>query len=258
MTFAVAWLGPVSAAQVAGATVPGASTTYVTCTGDGSPDCSQIGASIGAKAGGSIVRGLLAQAGVPDGELIIGSFSAGHEIAKPALMSAADRALVRAVLLADSTYTTWADSSRTRPTPPEGYVRFALDALRGNKLFVATASHNPAGAYPSGYATLHAVKDEVESRSGVQFRRVSTLPGVSVQPEDVWQAGNVWLAVFGPSVSHGQHATQIAPMVWQGLLVPWLSGGGSGGALARLLTLLVSGAAGWAATTAALRRLRRA
>lgn len=261
MERAVAWLGPVGASQVAGASVPGAPVTYVSCTGDGSPDCAQIGASIGATAGGSIVGGLLRRAGVPNGELVIGSFSAGHEITKPALMAEADRARVRAVLLADSTYSSWADQAHTRANAPEGYVRYALDAVRGNRMFVATASHSAAGAFPAGYAVLKAVLAEVEARSGRSFQREPVLPGVTVPAEEVWRLGNVWLASFGPSISHAEHATKLAPMVWRGVLLPWLDdvdsgrvnvAGSSGASVA-----VLSAVAGWYAAQAVMRRLDR-
>lgn len=258
MKRAVAWVGPVSAAQVAGATVPGAPVTIANCTGDGSPDCSQVGASIGASAGGSIVRGLLARAGVPDGELILGSFSAGHEIAKPALMAASDRALVRAVLLADSTYTSW--QSPGVPLPPEGYVRYVIDAIDKPQLFVATSRRSPIGQFPSSDDTVEAIRKEVERRTGRQFERVEGLPGVALAPETTYRLGNAWLAIYAPTLGHGEHATKLAPMVWQGMLVPWLAevDGGASGAMGRFVAFAASAAAGWAGAQYVMRhRLRR-
>lgn len=255
MKFAVAWVGPVSAAQVSGATVPDAPMTFVNCTGDGSPDCSQIGSGIGAAAGGSIVRGLLAKAGVPDGQLILGSFSAGHEIAKPALMSAADRALVRAVLLADSTYTSW--QSPGVPLPPEGYVRYAIDAIDRPQLFVATSRKSPIGQYPSSDDTVEALRREVERRTGRKFERVDGLPGVPLKPETTYRLGNAWLAIYPPSISHGEHATKLAPMVWRGMLLPWLAGADGGGLGLRVLVAALGAAAGWAAARQIMLRLPR-
>lgn len=165
---------------------------------------------------------------MPDGELIIGSFSAGHEITKPALMAPEDRARVKAVMLADSTYSSWKDQAARIVSPPEGYVRYALDVIQNpDKLFVATSSNGRTAPYPSGSETIRALKDEIEKRSCLKFGEQSSLPGVSTLPPvdgGIWKLGNVWLADFAGAYQHAQHATVLAPQIWRGLLNPWLNG----------------------------------
>ena len=277
MSLAVAWVGPVSAAQVKGTEIAGVPAVFENCKGDGDPaclvhtdaascwpECGAMGQRIGGTAGGSIVRGLLAAAGVPNGELIIGSFSAGHEIAKPALMEPADRALVRAVMLADSTYTAWANQAAGTAAPPEGYVRYALDAATSpDKLFVATAS-SVGIKYPSSVAGMLVLMSEVERRSGMKFSQVSGLPGVTPAPLRAWRLGNVWLCDYGTSVPHGDHAMKLAPQAWRNVLMPFLGGAPAAppddvgiGPLAKLVLFGIGTGLGYAGLRAARKYLER-
>jgi peptidoglycan hydrolase-like protein with peptidoglycan-binding domain len=153
----VLWCGPVNLTQVPGATVPGAFARALPCTADGSPSCSQIADSWKDADGRRLPR-LLQKVGRDEGavgDLFLGAFSAGGSVIKRLLLHEADRAPIRAVLLADATYTDWA--SPGNPLAPEGFVLFCLDALHGGKLFVATASASSPGnnkTLPSGVVGL--------------------------------------------------------------------------------------------------------
>lgn len=224
---AVAWLGPVSPAlQVPDATLPGIAARAVTCKGDGSPSCAQIAESW-TDGSGRKLPNALRQLGLTEADLplYLGAFSAGGSAVKRLLLDSRDRAPVSAVHLADATYTDWAKPGQ--PLPPEGFVRFALDALAGNKLFVATASSSPNGSLPSGSQTLASMKAEIELRSGAPLVEGGTLPGLPVQPERLWRSpgGTVILADYAGRISHGDHANKLAGPVWVHLVQPFAAGG---------------------------------
>jgi hypothetical protein len=221
---ATVWLGPVNLAQVGASVIPGAPAAAVTCTGDGSPSCSQIAESWSG-AGGRKLPSLLAQKGLPAGSVIAAAaFSAGGSILKRLCLNQADRTQLAVVHSADADY----ESSRGaggQPIPTEGYVLYAIEALTDpDKLFVATASSNPNKTYGSGIEVLASTRREIERRTGRRFETGGVFPGVTPQPAKLYRLGNVWMAEY-PTIPHGQHATLLAPQVWQGLILPWLAGG---------------------------------
>lgn len=228
----VLWLGPVASYQVAKATLPDADRFIVIgggCgPGAGDPSCQ--GSSYFSKLadgwfdGTNYLPKLLKSKGVDptaDPEVFIGSFSAGHGAVKKFCMSPDDRRLIQGIALADSTYCSWPNKV---PQFSEGYVRYCVDAVRGPRLFVATASASvdPAGNTPAGDQCMMAIKAEVEKRTGVQFRASPNWPaGINPQPVAVWQAGNCIFADYGSKLQHPQHATILAPQVWSQLVTPW-------------------------------------
>jgi hypothetical protein len=262
----VARFGPAGDAQWGAATVPGA--TIINFALAGSNNNQQLAETWASFEGGEkrYVPGMLRSKGIdPAGvdDLFIGSFSAGHGAVKKMLMGDADRAAVTAVMLADSTYSDWADAAHTVAVAPEGYVRFAMDCLREPKLFVATAGPTATAPYPTGWQTMDATRAEIEARAGRAFETASALPSsVSPQP-DHWagQLGSTLFAEYG-SIAHAEHATLLAPQLWQQILVPWLQGGRrslSGGvALAGMggpaVPFLLGAAVGWAAARLVLRQ----
>jgi serpin B len=227
-TRAVLFFGPVGASQREGATIPGAEEHFFTCTGDGHPNCvQQLGAY--RDGAGRCLPGLLRHLGVQEGtDLFIGAFSAGGSAVKRLLLSADDRAAIRSVVLSDATYEHWTDAQHTRPNVAEGYVAFALDALDGSKLFVATASTKPNNAagvqQPSGSQTLARLAAEIGMRSGQPLEERATIPGYETlvpAPDRVWTRGGVILADFGTKFAHAEHVTHIAPMLWPAVVQPW-------------------------------------
>jgi len=218
----VLWFGPVNLAQVKGATVPGARARAVICTGNGSPSCGQMADAL-EDGDGLRLPALLQREGLDEaslGELVYGAFSAGGSAVKRLLMHEEDRARVRAVLLADATYTDWAAPGA--PLAPEGFVRFCIDALDGDKLFVATASSAPNKSLPSGRETLSAIRKEVETRSGMTFGPYELPARICPRPVRAFRLGNVILADYGAKMLHAAHATALAAPIWQEILVPWL------------------------------------
>jgi hypothetical protein len=229
----VIWFGPVSTSQLAGAALPDTDRIIVVgggCPpGQGDPKCqgSTYFANLAEQwnDGQRYLPKLLRSKGIDSNaaglEVWLGSFSAGHGAVKKLCMADADRKLITGVTLADSTYCGWAGKDAAAS---EGYVRMALDAVGGPRLFLATASSNedPAGNTPSGMRCMAAIRADVERRAGIQFRPSPFWPAaISPAPETVWQAGNCILAEYGARVTHPQHASVLARQVWQHVVTPW-------------------------------------
>lgn len=213
-----AWLGPVNLSQVKGADLPGVPSINLTCTGDGAPACGQIAESFTDPTGRRLPNLLKAKGAPPTAQAVVAAFSAGGSIAKRLAMSEADRQQIPAMVLSDATYTTTEGA-------PEGFVRYAVDASTNGSscLLVATASSSPNKNWPTGAETLMMIKDAVEQRTGRSFVEIAGLAGVAPAPVRTFKLGNVYLADYGSVVSHGEHATKIAPQVFKNILIPWLA-----------------------------------
>lgn len=223
------WNGPVNLAQANGCWAPGSKPYSLDCRGDGTPSCAAQSEAWTDGAGRKIPNALahfgLAEESVD--ELDLAAFSAGGSVVKRLTLAPADCTRVRVVYLADAMYTDWL--SPGKPTPPEGFVLFALQALAGPHLLVATVSSNPnptkSGVLPSGSQTMAAVRAEIEKRSGLSFVQLGDIPGLMVQPAAAWQLGNVILADYQARVPHGGHATTLAPNWWKAVVLPWIATG---------------------------------
>lgn len=218
---ATVWLGPVSLVQVPGASVPGAPVLSVACTGDGQPPCAAIAESW-TDASGRKLPTLLAQKGLQsDAAIAAAAFSAGGSLLKRLCLAPADRAQLRVVHSADASYET--AKGPDGPAPVEGYTRFCLEALTDpTKLFVSTASAGANKSFGSGIQVLASTRLELQRRAGVLLPQVPFLPGAQDVPGAVYHLGGVWMAEF-PGVPHAQHATVLAPKIWQALILPWLA-----------------------------------
>jgi hypothetical protein len=194
----------------------------VACTGDGSPSCSQI-ADSWLDANGRRLPALLQQKGLAQDSVIVGAaFSAGGSILKRLCLSDADRQQLRVCHSADASYE--ATGGPDGPAPVEGYIRYAQEALTDpTKLFVATASANPNKTFGSGIQVLNATRLELQRRAGIVLQQVATMPGLEGVPCTVFTLGGAWFAEC-PTIPHGEHATKLAPKIWQALILPWLAG----------------------------------
>jgi hypothetical protein len=225
---AVIWSGPVDLSQVKGATLPDAPAKNINCRGKAanvpSPWCNDIGPSFLDSDGRTLPK-LMASVGLPaDTEAFLGSFSAGYNIVRPALLDARDRAQVKAVVLSDSTYMS------VGGPPSEGYIRFALDAIGGDKMLIATASDIPGSTgLPTGWDTIEALVAEIEKRSGLKFEDGADLfAGVTPNPVKAYKLGGIafgkWPSTGPGAISHPEHATKLAAQAWGTILMPWLTG----------------------------------
>ncbi|AUX43824.1 uncharacterized protein SOCE26_052790 [Sorangium cellulosum] len=214
---ALVWLGPVSAAQVAGADLPGVRTVHLPCTGDGRPSCG--GLADGWLDGGRRLPGLRRALRLPEGPLVLAAFSAGGHIVRRLCADARDRAEIAAVLLCDATYSTTRDAAgRVQPLPE--IVAYGREALGGARLLVATASTSPNKTYPTGQQTLEAIRDAIAAGEAGEARAPAGVPA----PEWTWRRGGVVLLGYGGRHTHAAHATALARPLVEHIIRPRFGG----------------------------------
>ncbi len=235
--------GPVNSAQAKGVEMPGATTHWITCTGN---ECRELAESWKG-ADGRVLPGLykrIKMTPAPDDELWAGAFSAGGQVWKQAMSKAADRGDITGAIMSDAGYeAAWVDEKAKLAPPAEGYVLYALDAINDGRVFVWTASgfpNIPHGdtVYPAGDQVQDATRLEIEKRSGQSFEDVTAKPelwpwGAHLRaPVKVWRLRNVIFADYGMNYRHAEHATTIAPEVWQAIPAILASSASAPGALA--------------------------
>lgn len=213
----VMWTGPVAFFQVPGSTLPDAYEISEGCFGDRDPRCMHRAAPL---------TTILARHNVPledVRDVVIGAFSAGGSTVKRMMLDRDSRERTAAVHLADATYTAmWENASERRPVVDEGFVQYALDAIEGPHLLVATASPIPNKTWASGVENLQRIRQEVEQRSGKQFVELDHFFGIEPGPAHAYQLGNVILAEY-PLQPLGHGHTHIADQVWDKIIRPWLA-----------------------------------
>jgi hypothetical protein len=223
----VAWFGPVADFQVPGATVPGAREKFFGCHGAFRPPiCNDIAWSFKGTDGRSL-PGMVRRAGTTmdeTGRIFLGAFSAGGKVVRRLLFESEDRARIKAVLLSDATYASWRDAQKRIPLVQDQLVRFGAEVATGRsgQLFVATASPSPNFELPTGVEVLRQLRAEIEERVGARFSRLDHFFGIEPAPEAAYRLGDVILAEY-PMEPLGHKHTEIAPQVWQKILLPWLA-----------------------------------
>jgi hypothetical protein len=220
----VLWMGPVAPWQVPGATLyPDPEepiVKHIGCLGDRDPNCLDIVYQL-TDADGRRMPRLFERMKVDPSEVrdfVIGAFSAGGTLAKYLVEHPEDRAMVRALMLSDATYTRWETPGVAAPI--EGFVRYGVDAAQGDQLFVATASTSPNFTYPNGVQGLMATMGEIEQRTGQSFAPSSALATVDPPPVEAYELGSVLCGDYQMVIGHNHPS--IADQVWQQILWPWL------------------------------------
>ena len=247
MTPLVVWMGPVSASQVQGATLPGAAELFLSCCGDLTPPCipptcPELGDELAASP-----ALLFAAAGVPDvGPLALGAFSAGGSVARRLLEQDAYRQRVEIVHAADAMFSaSWQDVASRTPPAIEGFVRFGVDAANDDsKLFVATSSPSPNGVFATGIENMRAVRAAIEKRTGRTFEKRTDFFGIEPAPSAVYQLGGVIFAEY-PAEPLGHGHTAIAAQVWRNIVIPRAQRSAVGSSLGALGALFGGGALLW-------------
>jgi len=171
------------------------------------------------------------------GSLGIGGFSAFHGFANTMLANPEDRARVSYVHLADACF----QSTGTR-SPKSGYYQFALEAVRGQKLLVATsngpwdedihycydygdARGNVCYALTSGSRCIQNVWEAVAAETGASVKTPKIPPGVPA-PSRAMQMGNFLWFHYDPSVDpepHGFHVIKLGTPFIQYFGAPWMA-----------------------------------
>jgi hypothetical protein len=221
------WTGPVSYDQTAGAVVPGTVHKVIECSGATKlPYCKDVSASM--LASSRRLPALLTKLDVDGTDpIVLAAFSAGGRFVRELITSPEDRLMVRAVMLADATYSDGRDA-QGHPTVSSDWVSFGAHCADPNNgtLWVATAGPNANYGKPTGLETLTELQRQVEERVGRPFTPVDGFYGVSPAPMAAYRLGNVVFAGYPlEPLHHGGHVG-LASETFSKILVPWLEAGG--------------------------------
>jgi len=180
-------------------------------------------------------------------QVALTAFSAGHGLLNKVGAVAADRARLSAMVLDDACFSGYSDP------PKAGYVAFGLDAARGDKLMVVTASNSSGAGYQTGRSSWLQAWRAIEAQSGRMPTSVSAPSPAPPASGGWWRLGGslYWgdyvkpgsAVNTGNDLTHVQHH-DLAPAIWQAYLAPWFRGPSlgiyiAGGALAALAVSLV-------------------
>ena len=225
----VIWSGPVNKAQVPGATVPDAVEKFFICNGrDVPPICSEVSWSFKDTDGRRLPTvAQLAGASLTDTrDIFLGAFSAGGAVLRDMTSHPEDRKLIRAMLLADGTYSgAWADQHNRIPLINDFWLQWGeyLANGDGKQMWVATASPSPNFAMANGVEVLQEIRRQIELKTGKTFTKLDHFWGVDPGPTVAYQLGSIIFAEYPlEPLAHGGHA-KIAPQVWQKIMHPWLA-----------------------------------
>lgn len=227
----VVWFGPVADFQVPGATVPGAERKFFGCYGkDKSPVCSDIAWSFHDVDGRSLPRMVKMATDhtiEETGDIFLGAFSAGGGVVRDILRNEHDPVRIKAIMFSDATYSSaWADKKKRIPIVQDSLIRWCVRLVEGpgDQLFVATASPAPNYNYATGVEVLRELRNQVELNTGQKFEELGHFYGIKPAPDHAYRLGTVILAEY-PMEPIGHKHTEIAPQVWQNILLPWLESG---------------------------------
>ena len=218
------WLGPVASFQVSGAVVPG-SQLHVLQFHNASQAAPLLARWFD---GQQYLPNMYAELGIAPGDnVFFGSFSAGHNVAKAITKAPGDRAMIRALMLADSAQSSWADAAHTRGVPPDGYVAFGIDCVTGSgQLMIASDSTHGDGSYAPSSMTMLSILDAIAAATGGTMGPSALIPVDIVPPPlSVASAGDLAALDYGQTISHEAHALVLAPVLWQRVLTPWYQAG---------------------------------
>jgi hypothetical protein len=250
------WPGPVKLIAVdpsewfCGGTDPRCSTAY-----------SNMYSSYANAGGGRALPGFVARyaKGVSDvGRIAFVGHSAAHGFLNPLLDNDADRSMVSAVLMLDTTF----------GTNKTGYVKMGIDAVRGKRLF-ATTTANTGGdcsgasyqdvlppsrcAPPAAVGGWVPVFNRIVEATGARPKRIATLPPMPEPSGGVTQLGDLlywWRFVDaqgGSELPHWEQGKITVPFL-QAVLIPYWEGklgGGSWAPYAAAGIALAGGAVAW-------------
>lgn len=159
-------------------------------------------------------------------QIALTAYSAGHGLLNKVGAVDADRARLSAMVLDDATFSGFTDP------PKAGYVAFGIDAARGTKLMVTTASNSGGEGYLTGRKSWLAVWNAVQRATGRHPRPVTPKAPAPAASGGWWRLGGAlyWADYvapgsadgFGNDYSHAGHH-DLAPLIWQAYLAPWFA-----------------------------------
>ena len=221
------WTGPVSYDQTKGAVLPGTSHKVIECSGATKlPYCRDVSTSM-LSSDGRRMPALLDKLGVDSADpIVLAAFSAGGRLVRDLVSRPEDRLLVRAVMLADATYSDGKSGSRPEVSPDwVDFGVFCSDRENG-RLWVATASPSPNGTRPTAVETIIEIMRQVSERTGQAFTELEGFYGIEPAPTAAYRLGNVLFANYPlEPLHHGGHV-DLATQTFSKILAPWLAAGG--------------------------------
>lgn len=223
------WTGPISYALTKDAVVPGSEHKVIECRGSGfTPLCRELSASL-LDVNGRRLPNLLIKLKVDVEhmrDLVLAAFSNGGVLLRGIVSHPDDRAMIRAVMLADATYADWGLDKK--PLISKDWLTWGTEVANGNgKLWVATASPIPDQTRPSGVQVLQEMRAQLEQKVGRSFEPIPDFFGIDPKPDAAYRLGNVVFAEYPKSpVEHGGHV-DLAKQTFAKILVPWLAAGGT-------------------------------
>ena len=186
-------------------------------------------------------------------QIALAAYSAGHGMLNKVAAIEADRARLSALMLDDATFSGFSDP------PKSGYVAFGIDAARGDKLMVSTASNSGGADYLTGRKSWLMVWNAVQAATGRHPRPTVPKAPAPAASGGWWRLGALYWGDYvvpgsadgaGNDFTHGQHH-DLAPAIWQAYLAPWF-------ARARWFGPLAAGAALAGLGLLGYQRIRRA
>ncbi len=172
------------------------------------------------------------------GAIMLGSFSAGHGMSNLLLSDPASRDRIAAFGAFDSYYTGVYSSVK------KGYRAFAEQAVSEGKFMWTSCSSNPDRQWLSCEDSIKSLLDEIGPQD-------SDLPGDLAEylkpAKYVVSKYGCFHAAYGTAYKHAEHATIVAPAVFEHWLSPMVHGAPSSGLLKKAGMVIGAAAAAIAA-----------
>lgn len=173
---------------------------------------------------GRILPNLLARyaKGISVDKIAMAAYSAGHGLLNKVADVDADRVNLSAMVLSDATFNAF------NTGPKAGYVKMGLDAAHGDALFVSTTANTSDGSHMTGRDSWELVWREVHLQGGGREREVGPREPAPQASGGWHRMGSLlyWGDYYSPAgsdLTHGQHH-DVAPLIWQAYLAPYLAG----------------------------------
>lgn len=173
---------------------------------------------------GRILPGLVQRyaRGIDIDKIALAAYSAGHGLLNKIADNDEDRQAIDAMVLSDATFNAFNTAAKS------GYVKFGVDAVKGERLFVSTTANTTDGSHMTGRDSFQLVWDAVDRETWARNRQVSPRKPAPDASGGWHRMGSrfYWGDYFsasGNDLSHGDHHT-VAPAVWQAYLAPYLAG----------------------------------
>jgi hypothetical protein len=179
---------------------------------------------------GRILPSVLAKyaKGLNPDKIVLASYSAGWGLWNQVAEIDEDRKRVTALCLSDSNFMAGDPATGACGNIHNGFVRFARDAMAGDRLMVLASAHTTNGTHLTGRQSVLCDTRQ----AGASFRRIEPRSPAPKASGGWWRDGQLYWGDYtatgsavgqGNDFTHQQHHDLSAP-VWQAYVAPWLAG----------------------------------